>query len=71
MTDGVERLWSLVGGNWIFRCELHDRGRWGTEAQIHWNGRLLLGWRFETRALALEWAIKEAVEVKQRHTTTH
>ena len=70
-TTALERLWSLTGNNQLFRCELHDRGHWGTEAQIHWNGRMLIGWRFETRALALEWALEERADLEHRHTRIH
>jgi hypothetical protein len=36
-----------------------NHGNWGVEAQIMIDGGLLIGRRFETRALALQWAEME------------
>ena len=47
------------------RCELRDHGEWGVEAQIYLHGELLIGRRFETRALAVEWAEAERPELER------
>jgi hypothetical protein len=38
------------------RVELRDHGSYGVEAQIYLRGDFRLGRRFQTRALAVEWA---------------
>ncbi len=38
------------------RCELCHYGGWGVEAQFIVNDHLLIGRRFYTRALAVQWA---------------
>jgi hypothetical protein len=43
-----------------FRCELRTHGgEWGVEAQFWINDELLIGRRFDTRALAVQWATVE------------
>ncbi len=42
-----------------FRCELRTYEGWGVEAQFWMNGELLIGRRFDTRALAVQWATVE------------
>ena len=43
-----------------FRCELRTHGgEWGVEAQFWMNGELLIGRRFDARALAVQWAMVE------------
>lgn len=37
-------------------CELRDHGRWGWEAQFWTDREFVLGRRFDTRALAEQWA---------------
>src|ERR1700741_5090223 len=39
-----------------FRCELRYHGEYGVEAQFFQNGELLIGRRFDTKSLAVQWA---------------
>ena len=39
-----------------FRCELLDHGEYGVEARFTRQGGLLFSRRFDTRALAVQWA---------------
>jgi hypothetical protein len=39
-----------------FRCEIRDDGAWGFEAQFYRSGELLIGRRFATCDLAMQWA---------------
>jgi hypothetical protein len=49
-----------------FRCELRYHGDvWGVEAQFWMNGELLIGRRFDTRALALQWAMVEREHIEK------
>jgi hypothetical protein len=43
-----------------FVCELRDRRNSGVEAQFFKDGTLVTSQRFETRELALEWAMVES-----------
>ena len=47
-----------------FRCELRAYEGWGVEAVFWMNGQLLVARRFDTRALAVQWAVieRQAVE---------
>jgi len=42
-----------------YRCELRSVGEWGVEAQFFKNGDLLIAQRFDTKALAVQWAVVE------------
>ena len=42
-----------------------DHGGYGIEAQISMDGNLLIGRRFETRALAVQWAEAERPELEK------
>jgi len=47
----------LCRGNRVLVCELRDHGEpYGVEAQLLEGGELLIGRRFETWALAVQWA---------------
>jgi hypothetical protein len=48
-----------------FRCELRTHGGWGIEAQFWMNGELLIGQRFDTLALAVQWAVVERQALEQ------
>jgi glutaredoxin-related protein len=48
-----------------FRCELRSHDGWGIEAQFWMNGELLIGRRFDTRALAVQWAMAERQALEQ------
>jgi len=71
MDDSGERIWTVKGPSETYSCELHDRGPWGFEAMILWNGRLLIGQRFDNRALALEWAANEHRDMSHRQARLH
>ena len=51
-----EPFWKLISGQDTYACELLDAGVWGVEAQIYHNRAFLYSRRFDTRALAMEWA---------------
>ena len=52
-----EPLWMVRRGTApAFSCDLVYRGEWGIEAEIHRDGVLLIGRRFDSRALAVRWA---------------
>ena len=51
-----EPFWKLIKGQHTYACELLDDGVWGVEAQIYFNRSFLYSRRFDTRALAVEWA---------------
>jgi hypothetical protein len=49
-----------------FRCELRYHGDvWGVEPQFCMNGELLIGRRFDTRALAVQWATIEREHIEK------
>jgi hypothetical protein len=58
-----------------FVCEVRDRRNSGVEAQFFKDGTLVTSQRFETRELALEWAMVESDAIAaaegQAPTTTH
>ena len=51
-----EPFWKLIKGQNTYTCELLDDGVWGVEAQIYHNHSFLYSRRFDTRAMAAEWA---------------
>ena len=53
------KLWELFKGHDIYACELKYHGEFGLEAQNFEAGWLLVGRRFDTRALAANWAMLE------------
>ncbi len=48
-----------------FRCVLRVHGEWGVEAQFWMNGELLIAQRFNTRALAVQWAVVERQAIEK------
>lgn len=48
-----------------FRCELRYHGEHGVEAQFYVAGDFLIGRRFDTRALAVEWAGDERTHIER------
>ena len=48
-----------VGAAKLFSCELKYHGEFGVEAQIFENGDLIVGYRHQTRALAVQWAERQ------------
>ncbi len=51
-----------------FRCEPRTHGERGVEAQFWTNGELLVGRRFDTRALAVQWAVVERERLEKGDT---
>jgi hypothetical protein len=51
-----EPLWAFRSGDHTIACELHYHGEYGVEAQFLRDGELLIGRRFDSRALAVQWA---------------
>ena len=49
-----EPLWSLRQDGVAWEPELRYRGEWGIETQILRQGELVIGRRFDTRALAVQ-----------------
>jgi hypothetical protein len=51
------RVWALRRGDRVLVCELRDHGAvYGVEVQLLDGGELRIGRRFETWALAVQWA---------------
>ena len=48
-----EPVWTVRKDHVTWTCELVDQAEWGTEVKILRDGDLVIGRRFETRALAL------------------
>ena len=59
-----EGLWQLRTGHVTWSCELLDHGAYGVEAQILRDGEFVIGRRFDTRALAVQWAELEREAMK-------
>ena len=47
------------------RCELLDHGQWGVEAQFFIRGEFVMSRRFDTRALAVQWAEAERPDLEK------
>lgn len=60
-----ERVFILRKDGWLLECELKDQGQWGVEVQLFNRGSFLGGRRFDTKALALQWAELERVALIQ------
>jgi hypothetical protein len=54
-----EPLWSLWHNHHAYEAQLRYHGEYGVEAQILRDGEVLAGYRFQTRALAVQWAEQE------------
>ena len=61
-----EPLFELMRGDQRLRGELRDHGQFGVEAQFLLDRELLIGKRFSSRVLALDWAEKMRVEYLAR-----
>jgi hypothetical protein len=51
-----EPLWELRVNHVTWSCELRYQGEYGVEMQIFRDGEFFAGRRFDTRALAVQWA---------------
>jgi hypothetical protein len=54
-----QHLWSLRKEGVTWEAELRYHREYGVEAQILRQGELVIGRRFDTRALAVQWADNE------------
>ena len=54
-----EPLWSVGKDGVTWEAELRYHSEFGVEAQILRQGELVIGRRFDTRALAVQWADEE------------
>ena len=54
-----EPLWSVRVNDVTWEAELRYHGEYGVEPQILRQGELAIGRRFDTRALAAQWADEE------------
>jgi hypothetical protein len=60
-----ERLFEFLRGHDRYLCELRDHGEvYGVEAQFYQNEEFTYSRRFETRALAVQWAEKERTYIE-------
>jgi len=57
-------LWEFRKDHVTYSCELRYHGEWGVEAQILRDGDLCMRWRFNTRALAVQWAEGERRDIE-------
>jgi hypothetical protein len=46
-------------------CDLRRHGEWGWEAQFLERGELFYSRRFDTRALAIQWAALERADMEK------
>lgn len=60
-----EPLWQIRVDHVTWSCELRTHGEWGVEAQILRDGELVIGRRFELRALAIRWAELERTDLEK------
>jgi hypothetical protein len=49
-----EKLWEVWARHKLLSCELKYHGEFGVEARIFENAELLVGYRHQTRALAVQ-----------------
>ena len=54
-----EPLWSLRANGVTWEAQLRYHGEYGVEAQILRQGEVVIGRRFDTRMLAVQWAEEE------------
>jgi hypothetical protein len=60
-----EKLWEVWARHKLFSCELKYHGEFGVEAQIFENGDLIVGRRFDTRQLTVNWAVLEKEDIEK------
>ena len=61
-----EKLWEVWATNHkYYTCELKNPGEFGVEAQIFVNADLVIGRRFDTRTLAVNWAMLEKADIEK------
>jgi hypothetical protein len=60
-----ERLWEVWARHKLFSCELKYHGEFGVEARIFENAELLVGYRHQTRALAVQRAERQKEDIEK------
>jgi hypothetical protein len=62
-----DKLWEGWAKNHkYYTCELKYHNEFGVEAQIFVNADLIIGRRFDTRQLAVNWAMLEKADIEKR-----
>lgn len=64
MAQPGQLLWAFRKGLCTWRCELRY-SEYGVEAQMLEDGELIIGRRFDTRELAIQWAELEKEELQK------
>jgi hypothetical protein len=59
-----EGIWQVRHNHALWSCELRDHSPWGVEAQILRDNELVIGRRFDTRELAIQWAELERCDIE-------
>ena len=62
----AEPLWELRRDGVTWTCELRYHAERGVEATSFRNGEFLMGRRFDTRVLAVQWADFEAAAINRK-----
>jgi hypothetical protein len=63
--ESTEPLWELRTDHVTWSAELRFHGEsWGWEAQIYRDGEITIGRRFDTKALAVQWAALERADIE-------
>ena len=57
-------LWEFRKDHVTYSCEVRYHGEWGVEVQILRDGDLCMRWRFNTLALAVQWAEGERRDIE-------
>jgi hypothetical protein len=60
-----EKLWDVWARHKLFSCELKYHGEFGVEARIFENPELLVGYRHQTRALAVQRAERQKEDIEK------
>ena len=58
-----ESLWEVFSADQhTWSARLLDHGDWGVEAQLFGDSEFVMGWRFNTKAEAVAWALMERAD---------
>jgi hypothetical protein len=60
-----EKLCEVWARHKLFSCELKYHGEFGVEAQIFEDGEMFVGRTFQTRQLAVNWAMLEKEDIQK------
>jgi len=58
-------LWSVRANGATWEAQLRYHGEYGVEAQLFEQGELVIGCRFDTRDLAVQWAEEERKAIER------